>query len=219
MSLILEALKKSEQQRQQQTGVTPTVRKRTLALTVEQRRRSLPLILAGALGLTLLAAGLLIGRPDTPAVEQAVVANRPEVPQPVAPRELTPEPASVSAVEPPVTEAAPVPQPLGGMPAEGEPTEPAQRLARPTATPATIALASDLPLYQNLSSELRSRMPRLEMSMHFHAASPQRRLVRINNQLAREGDWLTDDLQLVEITVDGAILDYLGTLFEFRTGP
>ena len=74
-----------------------------------------------------------------------------------------------------------------------------------------------LPRYLGLSRELRDMMPRLAMSMHFFTSTPSRRLVRINNHLLHEGDWLGSDLQVVEITAKGAILDFLGKLFVMRS--
>jgi general secretion pathway protein B len=57
-------------------------------------------------------------------------------------------------------------------------------------------------------------MSPLAMSMHFYNSEPNRRLVRINDQLLREGDWVSRDLELVEIAPNGVILDFLGTSFE-----
>ena len=60
-------------------------------------------------------------------------------------------------------------------------------------------------------------MPRLAMSMHYYISDPARRMVRINNLLLHEGDWISNDLQVVEITATGATLDLLGKLFEMRS--
>ena len=60
-------------------------------------------------------------------------------------------------------------------------------------------------------------MPRLDMSMHYYIAEPERRLVRINNSMLREGGWLAEGLQVVEITKDGATLDFVGVVFELRS--
>jgi general secretion pathway protein B len=75
----------------------------------------------------------------------------------------------------------------------------------------------EISLYQDLSKGLRDRMPPMSMSMHFYNKSPERRLVRINDRLLHEGDWADRDLQLVEITVSGATLEFLGKSFEMRS--
>lgn len=77
--------------------------------------------------------------------------------------------------------------------------------------------SAQLPLYLDMSWELRDRIPRLTMSMHFYTTNPDRRLVRINNYLLHEGDWVNPDLQVVEITPTGATLDFLGKFFEMRS--
>ena len=84
-----------------------------------------------------------------------------------------------------------------------------------TSAPQSPSVAADdrMPLYQDLSEELRARMPDLKMSMHFYAKDPDRRLVRISGRLLHQGDWLSDDLQLVEITPNGVAFDYLGKSF------
>ena len=70
-----------------------------------------------------------------------------------------------------------------------------------------------LPLYSELPGGLRGRMPAINMNMHFYNKEPNRRLVRINDLLLHEGDWVARDLQLVEISGDGATLDFLGKTF------
>jgi general secretion pathway protein B len=59
-------------------------------------------------------------------------------------------------------------------------------------------------------------MPRLTMSMHFYTTNPDRRLVRINNHLLHEDDWVNRDLQVIEITPTGATLDFMGKLFNMQ---
>ena len=76
--------------------------------------------------------------------------------------------------------------------------------------------SSTLPLFKDLSTELRGRMPRLDMSMHFYTPASERRLVRINNRLLREGDWVSGEVEIVEITPTGVILDFLGKNFKLR---
>ena len=60
-------------------------------------------------------------------------------------------------------------------------------------------------------------MPPMSMSMHFYNKDPDLRLVRSNDLLLHEGDWVDRDLQLVEITSTGATLDFLGKSFEMRS--
>jgi general secretion pathway protein B len=75
-----------------------------------------------------------------------------------------------------------------------------------------------LPVYADLSRELRRRLPDLTISLHFFSANPARRMVRINNRLLYEGEAVTDGLVVHEITPTSTVFDYQGLLFEIR-GP
>ena len=256
MSFILEALKKSEQQRQQQATPAKKVQKRTLSLHANSSGRSLsPWFVAGLLPLMLLGGWWYFTQADTsptaapvvvqssnPAAPQAVAAPAPAVK--VAPtavlqqEDAEPIPAAQSA--PPQAainvEPSPVPRVLGSSktaqpaPLQGKIFSTADRKIQTIDAPVeTFAMSqpepqpldeevfspssTGLPLYSELSGELRGRMPAINMSMHFYNQEPNRRLVRINDLLLHEGDWVARDLQLVEITGDGATLDFLGKTF------
>jgi general secretion pathway protein B len=61
-------------------------------------------------------------------------------------------------------------------------------------------------------------MSELSMSLHFYAEEPARRMVRIDNRIVREGQALSEDLVLEEITPGGAIFSFAGERFSVR-GP
>lgn len=272
MSLILEALKKSEQQRQQKNSTQQQVRKRTLSLSSPRSgRRAYYWLLAGLVALVFLGAGWFYSNMQGISAATPAVASAPEAPsaasQPKAvepatqpaeanntPLQTPPVGKSQAEAQPPMqapaqaavtVEPAPVPREFvetqEPLPRIAAPTpdrstpkksrEPVaqQRTAQvvapaavqPTETPVTstpqpssmVEDGSRLPLYKDLSEELRARMPDLNMSMHFYAKDPDRRLVRINGRLLREGARLSDDLELVEITPSGVTLDFLGKVF------
>ena len=56
---------------------------------------------------------------------------------------------------------------------------------------------ADLPLQEKLSSELHSKIPPIGMKPYFYTDRPDRSLVRFNNRLLHEGDWLDQDMQVV----------------------
>jgi len=238
MSLILDALKKSEERRQQDQP--PPGRKRVLALETGHSRRWLLWLILILLPLGLFG-GWWLGKNFTPApgsqqqVDTRVLAEleglateSPEVgPAVPAPPQLRqedePAPPAV-AQEAIVATAAPAPVPARAPPAEavpnkrssGEQDAPAEETASATA-PATEqadrAEAAAAPNYADLSPQLRSRLPRLQVSLHFYSTDPARRMVRLDNQLLHEGDLVADGLTVREITPQGLVLNFEGLDF------
>lgn len=250
MSLILEALKKSEQQRQQQSATPQALHKRTLALSKRRPDRRSYWLLAGILPLALLCSWWFYSEPEPPTGEPLAAGASPGISQPQhpepetarsAPAPVRPqpvvtiaEPAPVPSVyispAPPVRQppeqqqhsaAEPPPNHVDAAPEQSKADAPfgnadvmpaqAQLLDQPSLEPTAISM----PRYFDLSKALRDRMPRLTMSMHYYNNDPARRLVRINDRLLHEGDWVSTDLELLEITPTGVILNFLGKSFEF----
>jgi len=242
MSFILEALKKSEQQRQQ-GDAPPQVRKRTLSMKTRRPGRQTYWFLIVAVALVLCVTlwfysttGMPTGQNIasdpvvTPAAslnqsrvvdqgtnKKAEAAIRTQAVQPVEKRDVTRRLPSASipdyASEPVIQE--PKQSALVSVKTE-KVTQPVVTVVIEQAEP-QAATAEELPFYLDLSRGLREQMPRLSMSMHFYTDNPGRRLVRINDRLLHEGDWVSDDLQVVEITPSGANLDLLGKAFEMRS--
>ena len=250
MSFILEALKKSEQQRQKQNVSKSKVRKRTLSLQASRSGRQLfPWLVAVFLLLIVLGGWWLYSQDDaTQVMEPSAMGSAPIGPPAVSETAVTAiavlepaksPPAAESVLQQPAVdvEPAPVPKVLGSAPVVAAKAT-AQRIPAKAPSPqSTEGLAprkrlvseasesvisdqaqesSQLPLYNDLSRELRAQMPILDMSMHFYTPEPGRRMVRINDHLLHEGNWVDSNLQLVEVTPTGAILDFLGKSFELR---
>ena len=255
MSFILEALKKSEQQRQEQNASQQQVRKRTLSLqTHRSERRLLPWLLAGLVPLLLFGGWWLYSErasaPGQPP-ELSLATSAPVVTSPANQAEpaVTPPAQLASTQKLPVAAAEPAPVPsvyAAAAPVKAKAAAvprnvPAEQPQRFDALPATEVIKADepvavvaaeatsaqaidplplearagqMPRYSDLSGGLRARMPALAMSMHFYNNDPDRRLVRINDRLLREGDWVGSDLELAEITPVGVILDFQGQVFE-----
>jgi general secretion pathway protein B len=260
MSFILEALKKSEQQRQEQNVPRQKkVRNRTLSLTSSRSARRSYWLLALLLPVLLIGGGWWLYNETNPTPELSLeksARSETSLPKEPEPAVANPAPATSDLQQPAVAakaapvlaaEAAPVPSIYVSVPAvpARSPSTKEQGLAaegrridisattkmmtadEPDATivieqsQSVVNLAMEpetaqLPRYADLSLDLRERMSPLAMSMHFYNSEPNRRLVRINDQLLREGDWVSRDLELVEITQNGVVLDFLGTAFELR---
>lgn len=234
MSFILDALKKSEAERQRQAG--PAL----LEMRIMRPPRRLPLW-AVAVGVLLIVCVIVLGwlawRPAAgttgaaPAANAAPPASAAYVTAPAAPPEVLAAPRTNS---PAGTIAA-----TGTNEAPGEPAPPS--LQRPAATAASGGIepesgegdaarnAADLePAVTpaagttridngsgNLHSyaELSGQLPELRLDLHVYAANPPDRYAFINMHKVREGDVTAEGLQVKEITRDGVVLDYRGTEF------
>ena len=252
MSFILEALKKSEQQRQQQATPAKKVNRRTLSLQAGPSGRRLPWLVAGLLPLLLLYGWWYYAQTDnsqtappvnvqstSPVPPQTVVTPEKVTPAEVLQEEVAKTNPVMQSTPPRATipvEPSPVPRTLGTPktsqtpPLQGNFFSTADRKIQTIEAPVETLVISQpephplteeelypsstrLPLYSELSGELRGRMPAINMSMHFYNKEPNRRLVRINDLLLHEGDWVAHDLKLLEITGDGVMLDFLGKTF------
>lgn len=236
MSFILEAIKKSEQQRLQNNIPQQEVCKRTFSLSSSRSSRWFYWLVAGFLSLFLLGGWWFYS-----TIEPATLAPSPAVngashapsslDQPI-PSEPTPVPqdfVSAPALQPKAFSDAASPA-ISAESRVSTASPPRTHDITPrkimgSAEPGTTVVVEqpeaqvreNMPFYLDLPKELRDRMPRLTMSMHYHSSDPGRRLVRINDRLLHEGDWLNSELHVVAIPPTGAILDFQGRSFLMRS--
>lgn len=228
MSLILEALRRSEAERRR--GVAPGLL--DAAPPVRRAARPLwPIALAGLLAGLALAGAVawwLVSRADGPSAgapraEAHGTSSTP--PREVATREGSP-PAipSPGQDEERQTLAADAPQPASPAPIPSNPapaiaTLPPSAVSLPRASPADSPPAppaaatgrpDDALDLAGLAPGQRAALPPLRVSMHVFADDPARRFAIIDGQRWREGDRLATDLQLVEIRRDGLRFDWSG---------
>lgn len=194
MSFILDALRKSERERQRSAA--------------ERLRHSTPEYSAGAprtpwgliIGAILLLNGLLVfffwWR--TPPAQAPQTVSRP------APITEHPTPPQVRSLE---AEARSGELPAGSAPA---PTA-AIPAADPKADANVIALSA--PLLADLPADIRGSLPDLQVNVHSYSADPAQRFVLINMRRYREGDTLPAGPRVLEINVGGLVLEYRGRHF------
>ena len=60
-----------------------------------------------------------------------------------------------------------------------------------------------------LPLNVQRQIPDISFSSHIYASDPSLRVVNINNRNFRVGDYISDDIKLLDITEDGVILSYL----------
>ncbi len=270
MSYILDALKKSEKERQRGT-VPDVLTSEHVATGQTRKRRLLPYVILCVLVLGAgLLVGWLLGHPKKPSM---VAHSR--SPVQVQARTIKPvetAPAAVAQVSTPPSEPAKkvnsasqspektaahdigskkeatnVPQAVkqGQEPAAGSeqkkaaenrpvpkttPKETRETLSSPPGQAATSrapaepqpAAHTDTPIKNKIYSlrelppELQQTLPDFSISTHLYAADAASRVVRINGQMLREGEYLNPGLRLLEITPDGAIFSIYD--YRFRLG-
>jgi cytoskeletal protein RodZ len=197
MSYILDALRKSEEQRQKSRTRPAGSGYTFIRNTVPPKKKfSFALILTSCM----LLAGLILGagwwwsqeeqrentETDTEmesvgAAADAAVPKKPEEVSAPAQRE-TPPPA---ADESPAPEPPPLP-------------------------------VNDIPYLSEMSSQFQAKVPDLQFSGHVYSSEPGLRLIMINNKVVREGDPLDGELTLDEISEDGVVIRYGQTRFRIK---
>lgn len=215
MSLILDALRKADSERERET--VPGLHTQPVPpLSLEEAAapaRPKPWLWIG-LGL---GAGLLVslvwyfvgrGAPQPP-IERTVPAPDPAAtarasPAPVpAPNAVAPEPARELA--------APAPWPSQERKASPK--------AAAKADPPSAAAATGLPaIYsrEQLPDNIRAALPPLAVGGSIYSSTPANRSLILDGRLYRENDQLSADLLLEEINLKTAVLRFRGYRFEIR---
>lgn len=204
MSLILEALRRSEAERRR--GQVPDLLAPGHVVRRKTRSRFLVPLLALVVGMVLAAAAArwwwaAPAIVPTPPAATAAVAD-PVPSAPVLPMPLrTPAPSmarvaeSKEAIQPPDDNAAVLP---------GETPVPTEIAIEPRA-PDVIRMEVAM-----LSPNERAALPPLRISMHVFHEEASRRFAIVDGQRLREGDVLAPGLRLQNIERDGLQLDWQG---------
>lgn len=202
MSFILEALRKSELERQRQSG--PSIAE----LPVARADRRLPAALI-AIGLLLAVNAAVLSwflLRETPAPAAGPAASIGVDPAPAAP---APAVAAPAPREETLARAA-----AGGYAEEIAPATPESRVpGAPDPTllpvaPATVAYAEPPPV--EVSQQPPAGVAELNVDLHVYAEDPARRAVFINGRRYTEGMALTEGPMLEQITRDGAVIIHRG---------
>jgi general secretion pathway protein B len=214
MSFILDALKKSESDRQRQAG--PSL----FEVKVAAPRRKLPLWAAAIvvlLGVNMaVVSWMLLRRPARPSAAAATTAA------PAATTSASAAAAMAPGATPAIASESPAPAPAAAAPPDVgtvhfEDDAGAASKSPAAATPGSAAPAPaggpDLPLYQQVESAPGSTLPALHLDLHVYATDPRNRYVMINMHRLQEGDSLPDGVQVLAIRPDGVVLSYRGSQF------
>ena len=233
MSFILDALKKSEIERQRQSvpgliDTRPIVRRSRMPLWVAA--------LCTLLAVNLLALTYVVLRKSTvpapaarPAAAPVARAASPEA-RPFSPLDGAPEYAPEIPVAPPA-DAAPVAPPPDGTLIEARPA----RTAPPTgdsgaeAQPHSDSQLTDaeantetdevLPTISEISLSGAQALPELHLDVHVYATKPADRFVYINMRKYHEGARLQEGPTIERIRRDGVVLNDQGVRFLLPRQP
>ena len=85
----------------------------------------------------------------------------------------------------------------------------------PEAQVATTDSSEAIIDFYDLPESIKQQIPTIIISAHVYSSNPLQRSIVINNNFMEEGEYVLDDLVLHEITPDGAVFDYRGTLFNY----
>jgi len=224
MSLILDALRKSEAERRR--GQAPDLFAPVAATTAVRGKQ--PVAMIGVALAALAAAAIVVFWPTQPS-HSPVPGNADELtPQPAPPIAT---PAVVPAAVAPIASAPRLParppvetngKPIAVKPGAGPPPAIAVATAPPpiesaSATPSETASAEptpdtaepDLPTLATLDSAARAALPPLQLSMHVWNPDASRRFAIIDGQRLGEGGKLAGAV-VAQIRRDGVVLEIDG---------
>jgi len=217
MSFILDALKKSESDRQRHSG--PAL----FEVKVAPPRSALPLWAVAVAALLVVNLAILMWmlwpHPAARSADSSTAATRLAAQGPQAAAASTPAPPPLSLTAPAASPAAPAlpPTPAVASGAGDNPDDYAPA-AEPAAAPSLSnrvrrATADGVPLYQDAAATAGASIPQLRLDLHVFAQRPQDRFVMINMHKLREGDSLPEGVHVDSITPEGAVLSYGGARF------
>ena len=225
MSFILDALKKSESDRQQKS--TPDISDVATAVNPAGTPRALWLLI-GLLALTVVVLLAVLLRP-TPAGAPPPIAAEPA---PAETRLTRPAAVPATAENPPArTDSGPVTTADPPAPAQAPPvtvarqadqtaTPPANRSAEPaSAAPPVVAPAAPAErtetylTFNDLRATGSIDLPDLHIDLHVYSDNSAERFVFINMNQYRENATLSEGPLLRQITTEGVVLEFLGTTF------
>lgn len=205
MSFILDALKKSETERQRQGAPSIASIPET---SQKQGNARWPWIVGGLLIINLVVLAAIMMRPG-PALDQSATVAA--TPAPAS--EPAPETFSESVREPGRSTPPPVTEPAVREAREAEtivemPVETAAALPAP-ARPVT----EGLPTFNELRANGQLPLPDMHLDIHVYSDRPADRFVFVNMSKYTESATLSTGLRVSEIVPEGVVLDYMGTRF------
>jgi len=214
MSYILDALRKSDQQRQR--GATPTL------LTAQESAaepRQFAYLTYGLIAAVLVGAGIVIGWLHPWQSEQPAPAGEAVAAKPLgsSPRRSAPAPATPATPAPSVSNAETRgTPPKSVVSANAEAMTPVPGTIVNAAGPTDPAPEQRVMTMGELPPSIRQELPSMQVSLHLYSTRPKNSFVSINSRMLQEGEDLAPGIRLEQITPEGMIFSYRG--YRFRHG-
>jgi general secretion pathway protein B len=212
MSFILDALRKSELERQRQSG--PSIAE--LPVARDDRRLPMALLAIGvllAVNVAVLMYFLL--RDDAAPVAQApAAAAAAATPAPAAATPAAERPAALPPEDSALAAEVAASEPLPGTgPSEApDPTLLADAPEAPTGG-GTVSYSAAPPPVETLPPQAAAGLAELSVDLHIYATDPAKRAVFINGRRYTEGMALAEGPMVEEITRDGVVINHRGQRF------
>ncbi|OIO72405.1 MAG: hypothetical protein AUJ57_05900 [Zetaproteobacteria bacterium CG1_02_53_45] len=210
MSYILDALRKSEEKR---SNLNVSQQLQAIIAQPESRKRRLALplfILTGALIAIALLSRIYTMQPVVADHQaQAPVGDNPAITLAVTEPEMPPLEAPSSIEAAPVSEPASAPVQAGEKLPEIAPVTPISD------APSGVeqVAKTNIPSRYELPVTVQNALPEIKIEGHIYDSDPARRMVFVNGSVRKEKQSIAKNLTLEEITPNGVILSYQGSLF------
>jgi general secretion pathway protein B len=220
MSYILDALKKSEQERGHGTAPGIQTTHSSSLNYYSNKSHWWPYALVFIIAINLATLFYFVLLKDDAAgitVTDAQVATIATQPAPatvsISKAPVSPAPATQVQTAPPVRMASVDPAPVQVEPAEQlaatvPVTSPDQYSNQASAQPDFVTVDRE-----ELPYDIQQHIPIMEFSAHVYSTNPMQRSIVINGRFMEEGDNLGSDMVLNEITPQGAVFDFQGYRF------
>ena len=236
MSYILDALKKSEQQRGQ--GAIPDVQTvHSSSLNYRDEKKTYwPYLLIAAVILNLIAIiyfvidkdnipennSLLVQQTAINNTEKTITVNNTQTAAPavVPEKQIINTTKTNTIVEPEKPETV-VPATTVAVIKKTSSTNNSEVLA-PRSSRNTrvnkrpVQVQKEIIDFYDLPDSIQLQLPAIVVSAHIYSTNPLQRSIVINNNFMEEGEYVIDNLILHEITPNGAIFDYEDTRFHYN---
>jgi general secretion pathway protein B len=226
MSFILDALKKSENERQR--GDAPALHEMKMA-PPRQGVATWLIVLAGLLVINIVVLSVVLLRGTHGAAPAVDAGNVPPPVPAAAPAALaapTPAPIISPPAPAPLNPPAPAPEPSAAAQNPGATDDDAPAVEAPrgaagagaqgyaqSGVQATGGNSGELPTYQQAATAAGANLPELALNLHSYSANPAERFIFLNMMKLREGQSTPQGVRVETITPDGAILSWQGSRF------